>query len=429
MRWSLLPALTAFVAVGCEAGPRVEASAERVQRQTSAIVGGALSSGADDFVVFVNGGGPDKTCGGTLIAPNLVMTAKHCVYEQSSDASICGANGEPQPGAAGGFLKGSVPLDKITFYLGADGRKRFTEGATPSAVAKEIIDDQTLALCSHDIAFVVLDRPLAGAPLARLRLGTRPAVGDLVAVAGWGAIEERQRPTVRFRRADIPILRVGPATVPQNPTGSLGPKSFETGPGACSGDSGDPAFDSASLAALGVVIRGLNFDNADPISPCRPENVTIVHLIAADYPTLLRQAFTRANAAPFLEGRPEPGWLKFGETCASALECEGDVCDGAKTCNLDCTKSGATCPSGLACGGSGRCEAAPDGGTGADGGVTPEGGAPPGAAPIDDPEVEVGSCSTTHGTRSRPLAPWAFALLAACFGIALRRKLEHRNHD
>lgn len=353
------------LSAGCQPSePSAADPAERLGTAASAIIGGAPSTSADDFVVFLVSAAKASVatndfCGATLVAPNLVLTAKHCVYHYLSDSkSICDASGEPQLGAPGGYVTGPLPDRDVRIFTGPNGRKRFIDKAEPDAIGIQVIDDESPALCSHDLAYVVLDRPIVGAPTATLRLGRRPEAGPAVtiALAGWGTMENRQGTAFRTRRSGIQIQRVGPAAPMLDSDVSLAPRSFETGPAACSGDSGSPGFVEGTGAVLGVVARALNTDPSDPVSPCAPSNVINVYMAVTDFAKPLRRAFAAANAQPWLEGRSAPGYVAFGEACQSSLECAGNLCVGATTtqtgtCNVACAEAGQACPSGFACAG------------------------------------------------------------------------------
>jgi len=398
-----------------------EREMELVGKTSSPVVGASPSTNADDFVVFVSRAkqlSPD--CGGTLVAPNLVLTAKHCVHNyKDGSASFCNATGEPEAGSVGGYTSGPVPVAEIGIYTGAEGKKHYTEGAPPDAGATAIVDDETNTLCSHDLAYIVLDRPLQDLPLGRLRLGKRPDSGPLsrIALAGWGTTDNRLRTQVRLRRSSITIQRVGVAVPEQDAKGGLGPRTFETGPGGCTGDSGSPGFDEKTGAVLGVLARALNVDQSDPISPCYPETVVNVYMVAADFPLPLRNAFKLAEAEPWLEGREAPGFLRFGDACTGNLECEGNLCDGATedkpgVCNVDCVRPGSKCPDGYVCTSARKCEVPPP--------VEPPKGEPDaGPRPQNADSNSSGGCSHAPGA---PHGLWPWISLLAC--AVLRRRIK-----
>jgi hypothetical protein len=442
--------LGALISFGCEV---VESDAEqsdgveRTGRVRSTVIGASPSTSADDFVVFLTRRLPnDQTveCGASLVAPNLLLTAKHCLYNYDHQAtSFCDATGEPQPGSLGGYITGTIPVQELVVYPGADGKKRFrSEGATAgdgaAAKGKQIIDDQSTTFCSHDIAYLLVDTPITDKPIGRLRLAKRPDAAAKLTLAGWGDVEKTPpaygTTAVRLRRSGIAIQRVGPANAIPGATGSLGPRTFETGPGGCTGDSGSPGFEEQTGAVFGVLARALNLDPENAVSPCAPETVTNVYMTVADSNKLLRDAFTAAGAEPWLEGRSAAGFLRFGEACSSNLECEGDLCAGLTetvttgTCNVDCGKGGRTCPSGYVCGSAGQCE-------------TPAPAAPPPAAPAPTSTIEApppeapeeavsasgNNCATLGSARlPRGVAP-SILTITACAALARRIRLRRRS--
>lgn len=418
----------ALVLVGASVACSPNASTsdvEDVGQTRSAMVGAFPSTDEDDFILFLSHAGDQIFgCGATLIAPNLVVTAKHCVYEFPSESSQCEASGDPAPGSKGGFVTTPIPLASLQFYRGPDGRDRFIKGSAPDASAKQVIDDKTAMLCSHDMAFVVLDKamPTTLAP-ARLRLGSRPTEATTVSAAGWGQVEEKLIPHFRQRRDGLKIRRVGAATPQGVSQGIVAPRTFETGAGPCVGDSGGPAFVPENRSALGVIARGLNLDPTNPDSPCLASNVEVVFTIIADFPDVLRSAFEAAQAQPWLEGQAAPGWLRFADACSSDTECEGGRCVGASatakgSCNLDCSKPARTCPTGYRCGAGAICEAVVPGA-----GSDPDS---PAARAEAEPQAETASCSV--GPRST--SSWAAGLGAlACtlLGMRLRSRSRRRS--
>lgn len=426
-------ALASFaLACGCaggDGGQRGGPSEQEVSRASSAIVGGTISPVDEDFIVFLGHKSESSfACGATVVAPNLLLTAKHCVFDyDKSSTTICDATGEPQAGStgSGGYVTSPVPLTEIVIYRGGDGRKRFAEGGAPDAQPIKVIDDETPTLCSHDLAYLVLDRPLT-VPVAKLRLGKRPESNASVNLAGWGLIEDRLRTNIRFSRSGILIQRVGPPVPPQFPEGSLGPRTFETGPGGCTGDSGSPAYDPQTGAVLGLLARALSLDPSHPISPCLPATVQNVYMTVADFGKPLRNAFSAASAEPSLEGRPAAGFLRFGDACFGDLECGDGLCKGASaeatsagTCNVAC-KTGGTCPSGYVCGASGTCEGAA---VATDAGTNPQ----PTSPNVDAGFSASGGCSVGRtATRADACSFASVSLFGASALLVLRSRMKRR---
>lgn len=215
------------------------------------IVGGGDSASAHDFAIAM----ADMTdlgglaCSATLIAPDVVLTARHCVAHRDASVDLtCEADGATwsttgysTPYAASHFrFFRSVPLQDPL-----------------SAHAKQIFVEGDVEGCGSDVAVILLDRPLDGVPVAKVR-ATPPRPGEKLTVIGSGnvATTSTEPSTTRLERSGVEVLSLGPVAT----TSDAGkPKvasqgEFLASAGFCFGDSGGPAVDDQNQV-VGIVSR------------------------------------------------------------------------------------------------------------------------------------------------------------------------------
>lgn len=276
--------------VGCADAEATDG--DRVGRAAQPVIGGTRSTADQDAVVFVallEGGQHAGTCTGTLVAPNLVLTALHCVAK-TDEGALCGADGAA---VEGGKVYGTNGPSSFAIVSGAS-----IEGDLPKsrvAGVKKVITSGSDTMCNADIAMLVLDRDMPNAKVAPIRLDRTVERGELVTSVGWGLTEDGQSPSRRMTRSGIPVLAVGPVE-------GVGPSEFLVGESVCSGDSGGPAI-VASGAVAGVVSRGGNGKARDPenaASTC--VGAQVVYTSLAPFKTMIMGAFADAGATPILEG-------------------------------------------------------------------------------------------------------------------------------
>ncbi len=187
-------------------------------------------------------------CSGALVAPNLVLTARHCVSRSITSTPSCDARGRSHNGA---HLADDADPALIGIYVGEHVR---VERDLPRAHAVKTMHPTGQVLCDSDVAFLVLDRPLQGVAILPMRLHGPVASGEWVRPVGFGGGLTNQIGD-RARRDRSTVLAVGPSA--NVDTGAvLGPREFEVDHATCRGDSGGPALDMRTGEIVGVVSRG-----------------------------------------------------------------------------------------------------------------------------------------------------------------------------
>ena len=284
-------------------------------------------------------------CPATLLAPNLILTARHCVSNTVNQPFACDIKGNLVnfPGTQVGA---DHPVNRLLVFIGKDRPDPLT--AKIAGVGKKIFHDDSKVLCSHDLALVLLDRDIA-LPIAPIRLDEPVVANETFTAVGWG-YTETGTPSVRQQRADIKVIAVGPNASGGEPTP---PNDFKVGESICSGDSGGPALASSSSAVIGVVSRGGNgkMDPMDPSVGCTGTTARNFYTSTPPFKDLILQAFTEAGKEPWLENGPDPRLAKLGETCGTGAECRSGICTSYKQMNLcsqDCSADG-ICPMGWDC--------------------------------------------------------------------------------
>jgi hypothetical protein len=338
-------ALASIALVACSIAPSTEPTGETRQE----IIRGIDSDSSQDSVVLIYAQDLDEACSGTLIAPNLVLTARHCVSRTQMVSFGCDMQGNAI-GISGSQILGDHAPKDLLVYTGSYRANAPT--MTPDAVGVKIFHDTAKNLCGHDVSLLLLDKDIPNALIAPIRLDDTVTVGETYTAVGWGVTLTAVFPTYRQQRKGVKILSVGPAAqtsmIPETP-----PNDFGVGESICAGDSGGPALDTNTSAVIGVTSRGGN-GVSNPNGPAQECTGAInFYTQTSAYKDLILQAFAESGHDPWVENGPDPRKAKFGEACGSADDCRSAICTTWKStppyCGQDCGGDPTSCPMGYVC--------------------------------------------------------------------------------
>jgi Trypsin len=227
---------------------------------TQAMVGGTDQL-SDDFaspLVFIEIATPQGigTCSGTLIAPTVVMTAAHCVYEKDKRGNLLGV---------------AVPSD-IRILVGSRNVADAALGTRAGVVA--VLPQPYYrwdgTRHNHDVALLALDRALPQAPAVLAE--QRPDEGKSLLIAGYGSTSTNDKTKPGALKAAL-IDAAAPSSCRLvseqfNASwlfcGAAATDPAVPGGTACYGDSGGPAFAYENtvdnLVVEGVISYGSRHD-------------------------------------------------------------------------------------------------------------------------------------------------------------------------
>lgn len=283
-----------------------------LQHEQAAIAGGQPDSADSNvFLLFSHRTGGVALCSASLIAPNLLLTARHCVSDVTSEQVTCGKTTAGTPFPANTFFAANTESsDQIT-------------RANAFLVSSISVPTADSDICGFDVALVTLTTPVASSLAKPLvpRIDRPVTAGEHYTAVGYGTDQPGDGGIAGLRRGRAGLeVSCAPGECTTGVEGSEFVGDF----GICSGDSGGPALD-AEGKVVGVVSRSA--DNC---------NHPVYGSVAA-WKDWISSVATDAAA---LGKYPVPFWVTSGSSdgALAAAGAQGQACS-LRT----------LCPTGYAC--------------------------------------------------------------------------------
>jgi trypsin len=268
---------------------------------------GVPDRGFDPAVVAVDFGGTSP-CAGVLLAPDVVLTARHCVMIVVGPLHCPGGVAQASPRTPG----------SLRILVGDDASI-----AIERARARDVLVPPDADLCAADVAALLLDRAIDDVKPLLVR-PTGAARGDHVRTVGFTSGSGAHHST-KLLRDHLAVFDTTPTDLRIEETAS--------------DNGGGPALDESTEEVLGVLSTG--------------DGDVSIYARADAFASLVASALAESPSASSARGaaRPKKGPADMGANCVEGADCAAGVCvaDGPRQyCSRTCS-SDDRCPARFRC--------------------------------------------------------------------------------